>query len=78
MNEARRRQSSAEWASHTVTDLCDDSKAWTTGWRPLRAHSDDDIRKAVAKADELNATGDLFAKHIESGCGRSWIRTAFA
>ena len=32
MNKAWRRQSSAEWASRAVTDLLDESKAWTIGW----------------------------------------------
>ena len=31
MNKAWRRQSSAEWASRAVTDLCDENKAWTAG-----------------------------------------------
>ena len=39
--------------------------AWTTGWRRLRAHSDDEFREAVDKANELLAAGDLFAKQIE-------------
>ena len=34
-------------------------------WRRLRADSDDDCREAVEKANELHATGDLFAKQIE-------------
>ena len=59
MNMAWWRQSSTEWASRVVMDLFDENKAWTTGWRPLRAQSDDDFREAVAKANELDATGDL-------------------
>ena len=35
------------------------------GWRRLRADSDDDCRETVEKANELHATGDLFAKQIE-------------
>ena len=65
VNQAWWRQSSADWASRAVTDLCKEIKAWTTGWRPLRAGSDDDFREAVAEANELHATGDVFAKHIE-------------
>ena len=48
MNEAWRRQSSAEWAARAVTDLCDENKAWTTGWRPLRAHSDTHFKEAAS------------------------------
>ena len=42
MNKAWRRQSSAEWAARAVTDLCNMNKVWTTGWRRLCAHSDDE------------------------------------
>ena len=35
--QAWRRQSPAEWAARAVTYICDENKAWTTGWRPLRA-----------------------------------------
>ena len=49
MNKAWRRQSSTEWASRAVTDLCNENKACATGWRPLRAHSDDDCRRACCK-----------------------------
>ena len=41
------------------------NQVWSTGWRQLRARSDDDFREAVAKANELHATGDLFAKQME-------------
>ena len=33
MNKAWRRQSSAEWAARALTDLCDENKVWSTGWR---------------------------------------------
>ena len=65
MNKAWRRQSSAEWASRAVTDLLDESKAWTTGWRRLRAHGDAHFKEAVAEAAALHAHDELFAKHIE-------------
>ena len=65
MNKAWRRQSSAEWAARAVTDLCDENKAWTTGWRPLRAHSDAHFKEAVAEAAALHAHDELFSKHIE-------------
>ena len=65
MNKARRRQSSAEWAARAVTDLCDENKAWTTGWRPFRAHSDAHFEEAVAEAAALHAQDELFSRHIE-------------
>ena len=65
MNKAWRRQSSAEWAARAVTNLCDENKAWTTGWRPLRAHSDAHFKEAVAEAAALHAHDELFSKHIE-------------
>ena len=65
MNKAWRRQSSAEWAARAVTDLCDENKAWTTGWRPLRAHSDAHFKEAVAEAAALQSRDDLFSRHIE-------------
>ena len=46
MNKASRHQSSAEWAARAVTDLCDENHVWTTGWRPLRAHSDAHFKEA--------------------------------
>ena len=46
-------------------DLCDKNQVWSTGWRQLRAGSDDDFREADEKANELQATGHLFVKHIE-------------
>ena len=65
MNKAWRRQSSAEWASRAVTDLCDENKAWTTGWHRLRAGSNAEFRDAVAEAAALHAHDELFSKHIE-------------
>ena len=65
MNKAWRRQSSAEWAARAVKDLCDENKAWTTGWRPLRAHSDAHFKEAVEEAAALHAHDGLFSKHIE-------------
>ena len=65
MNKAWRRQSSAEWAARALTDLCDENKVWSTGWRQQRAHSNDDFREAVEEANELHATGALFARQIE-------------
>ena len=59
MNKAWRHQSSAEWAARALTDICDENKVWSTGWRQLRAHGDDDFRAAVEEANELHATGDL-------------------
>ena len=65
MNKAWRRQSSVERASRAVTELLDESKAWTTGWRHLRAHGDALFEEAVAEAAALHAHDELFAKHIE-------------
>ena len=65
MNKAWRRQSSAEWAARAVTDLCDENKAWTTGWRPLRAHSDAHFKEAVEEAAALHAHDELFSRHNE-------------
>ena len=65
MNKAWRRQSSAEWAARAVTDLCDENKAWTTGWHRLRAGSNAEFREAVAEAVALHAHDELFSKHIE-------------
>ena len=65
MNKARRRQSSAEWAARAVTDLCEKNQAWTTGWRRLRAHSNDEFEAAVAHATELHSRDELFSRHIE-------------
>ena len=64
MNKAWRRQSSAEWASRATGDLCDKNQVWTSRWRQLRAHSDDDFRDAIEEANELHATGALFAREI--------------
>ena len=50
MNKAWRGQSSAEWASRAATDLCDENKAWTSGWHRLRAGSNAEFREAVAEA----------------------------
>ena len=61
MNKAWRRQSSTEWALRAIMDLWDENWAWSTRWRQLRARSDNDFREA----NELHATGDLFAKRIE-------------
>ena len=65
MNKAWRRQSSAEGAARAVADLRDENKAWTTGWRPLRAHSDAHFTEAVAEAAALHSRDDLFSRHIE-------------
>ena len=65
MNKAWRRQSSADWAARGVKDLCDENKVWSTGWRQLRAQSDASFREAVEEANELHATGALFARQIE-------------
>ena len=65
MNKAWRRQSSAKWASRAVTDLCDENKAWTTGWHRLRAGSNAEFREAVAEAAALHAHDELFSRHIE-------------
>ena len=46
-------------------DLLDENVAWSTRCRQLRARSDNDFREAGEKANELHATGDLFAKRIE-------------
>ena len=64
MNKPWRRQSSAEWASRAVTDLCNANQVWLTGWRRLRAHSDGVFRDAVEEAAALHAHDELFAKHI--------------
>ena len=37
------------------------NQAWTTGWRRLRAHSDDEFREAVTEAAALHARDGLFA-----------------
>ena len=65
MNKAWRRQSSAEWASRAVTDLCNENKAWTTGWHRLRAGSNAEFRDAVTEAAALHADDELFSKHVE-------------
>ena len=65
MNKAWRRQSSAEWASRALMDLCEKNQAWTTCWRRLRADSDDGFRDAATEAAALHARDDLFPKHIE-------------
>ena len=65
MNKAWRRQSSAEWAARAAKDLCDENKAWTTGWRPLRAHSDAHFKEAVAEDTALHAHDEPFSRHIE-------------
>ena len=65
MNKAWRHQSSAEWASRADTDLCDENKAWTTGWHRLRAGNNAEFREAVAEAAALHAHDELFSKHIE-------------
>ena len=77
MNRAWRRQSSAEWAARAVTDLCNENHTWTTGWRRLRAHSDDEFCDAMMEAAALHARDELFAKHttpepIEGGLP-AWI-----
>ena len=41
------------------------SQAWTTGWRPLRAHSDAHFKEAVEEAAALNAHDEPVSKHIE-------------
>ena len=64
MNKAWRRQSSAEWASRAIADILAEDKVWSTGWRQLRAHSNDEFKAAVAEAKELHADGELFARHI--------------
>ena len=65
MNKAWRRQSSADWAARAVKDLCAENKVWNTGWRQLRAQSDAEFHEAVEEANELHATGALFARQIE-------------
>ena len=61
MNKAWRRQ----WAARAVTDLCDENKAWTTGWHRLRVVSNAEFRDAVTEAAALHAHDELFSKHIE-------------
>ena len=51
--------------ARALTDLCDINQVWTSGWRRLRAHTDAEFREAVEEANELHATGDLFARQIE-------------
>ena len=65
MNKPWRRQSSAEWASRAIADILAKDKVWSTGWRQLRADSNDEFDAAVAHATELHAEGELFARHIE-------------
>ena len=65
MNKAWRRQSSAELGSSRSEGRLRQNQAWTTGWRRLRAHSDDDFRDAVTDAAARHARDDLFAKRIE-------------
>ena len=65
MNKAWRRQPSAERTARAVTDLCDENKAWTTGWHRLRAGSNAEFREAVAEPAALHAHDELFFKHIE-------------
>ena len=64
MNKAWRRPSSADWAARTVADLCAKNKVWVTGWRQLRAQSDAEFHEADEEANELHATGALFAREI--------------
>ena len=64
MNKAWRRQSSAERAARAVTDLCDTNQVWTTVFRPLRAHTDAELREAAEQANELHAAGALFVREI--------------
>ena len=64
MNKAWRRQSSAEWAARAIADILAEGNVWSTGWRQLRAHSNDEFEAAVAEAKELHADGELFARHI--------------
>ena len=40
-------------------------QVWSTGWRQFQARSDDDVREAAERANELHASGDLYAKQIE-------------
>ena len=65
MNKAWRRQSSAEWASRAVADILAENKAWSTGWRQLRAQDDAEFHEAVEEANGLHVAGVLFARHIE-------------
>ena len=44
---------------------CDRNQVWRTGWRRLRAHTDAELSEAVQEANELHATGALFARQIE-------------
>ena len=39
------------------------TRAWSTGWRQLRAHDDGAFRDAVEEATALHSRDDLFAKH---------------
>ena len=65
MNKARRRQSSATWAARALTDLCDENKIWSTGWRQLRVQSDAKFHEAVEEANELHPIGALFTRQID-------------
>ena len=65
MNKAWRRQSSAEWASRAVADILAENKAWSTGWRQLRAQDDAEFHEAVEEANGLHVAGALFTRHIE-------------
>ena len=44
-------------AARAATDLFDENKVWSTGWRQLRAQIDAEFRDAVEEANELHATG---------------------
>ena len=51
-------------AARAATDLFDENKVWSTGWRQLRAQSDAEFRDAVEEVAALNARDEFFAKHI--------------
>ena len=63
--QAQTRRGGDSLVSKKAARAVDRNQAWSTGWRQLRARSDDDFREAVAKATELHSAGDMFAKQIE-------------
>ena len=65
MNKAWRRQYSSEWVARALMVFCNISQVWTTGWPRLRSHANAEFREAAQEANELHATGALFARQIE-------------
>ena len=71
VNKAWRRQSSADWAARAVKDLCAENRAWTTGWRRLRAHSDATLHRSRRRGrDTPFPRRSLLQAHRAGACSR--------